>query len=115
MTLRARLWPAIGRNDDDDGATITVYIVTGRHGLLHIPESFCRECHLFVRRAEAAADAVDADVTVRVQSWWTGIFAALRHGGYHPPVMVVGGRKLAQGENVPTTGEIVAAIQNAAP
>ena len=93
---------------------ITVYIVTGYHGKLRIPESFCRECNLFVRRADAAAEQVDADVRVSVRSWWTHVFGALRHGGYHPPVMVVDGRRLCQGHDVPTTEAVVDAIEAAA-
>lgn len=109
--LRARLVPSLGRS----GATVTVdvYIVSGRHGILRVPESFCRECHVFTRRADQAAERVDADVEVRVFSWWTRFLGALRHGGYHPPVMVVGGRRLCQGRDVPTTDGVVAAIEAA--
>ncbi|WP_246057963.1 hypothetical protein [Halonotius terrestris] len=92
---------------------ITVYIVTGYHGKLRIPESFCRECNLFVRAADQAAAEVDADVRVTVRSWWTHVLGALRYGGYHPPVMVVGGKRLCQGHDVPTTEEVVAAIEAA--
>jgi len=77
-----------GRADAD--LTITVYIVTGKHGKLRIPESFCRECNLFVRAADVATEQVDTDVNVRVVSWYTHILSALRYGGYHAPVMVVG-------------------------
>jgi len=109
--LRARLVPSFGRS----GATVTIdiYVVSGRHGILRVPESFCRECHVFTRRADQAAERVDADVEVRVFSWWTRFLGALRHGGYHPPVMVVGGRRLCQGRDVPTTDEVVAAIEAA--
>ena len=90
---------------------IKLYIVTGYHGKLKIPESFCRECNLFVRAADAAAAQVDADVRVSVVSWWTHFLFALRYGGYHPPIIVVGGTRLSQGHQVPTTQEIVKAIQ----
>ena len=90
---------------------ITVYIVTGYHGKLRIPESFCRECNLFVRAADQAAEAVDADVRVTVRSWWTHVLGALRHGGYHPPVMIVGDRRLCQGHDVPTVEAVVDAIE----
>jgi len=92
---------------------IGVYIVTGYHGRLRIPEAFCRECNLFVRRADEAAARVSADVRVTVRSWWTHVFGALRHGGYHPPVMVVGGKRLCQGHDVPTTERVVEAIKKA--
>lgn len=97
--------------DTDANFTITVYIVTGKHGKLWIPESFCRECNLFVRAADVAADQVDANVEVRVISWWTHILSALRYGGYHAPVMVVGGKRLCQGYDVPTSEEVVEAIE----
>jgi len=95
----------------DVDLTITVYIVTGKHGKLRIPESFCRECNLFVRAADRAAEQVDADIEVRVVSWWTHIFSALRYGGYHAPVLVVGNRRLCQGHDVPTKEEVLTAIE----
>lgn len=98
-------------SDNEVDLTITVYIVTGKHGKLRIPERFCRECNLFVRAADLAAEQVDADVNVRVVSWWTHVFSALRYGGYHAPVMVVGRKRLCQGYDVPTTGEVVTAIE----
>lgn len=90
---------------------ITVYVVTGRHGRLTIPESFCRECHRFVRAADVAAERVDAPVTVRVVSWWTHVLSALRHGGYHLPVMVVDGERLSQGHEVPSPEDVIDAIE----
>jgi|AntRauTorcE11898_2_1112593.scaffolds.fasta_scaffold07468_3 hypothetical protein len=103
-------WRSSGTEAD---LTITVYIVTGKHGKLRIPESFCRECNLFVRAADIAAEQVDSDVEVRVVSWWTHVFSALRYGGYHAPVMVVGNRRLCQGYDVPTTAEVLEAIEAA--
>ena len=101
-------WRSSGETAD---LTITVYIVTGKHGKIRIPESFCRECNLFVRAADLAAEQVDADVKVRVVSWWTHILSALRYGGYHAPVMVVGRTRLCQGYDVPTTCEVLEAIE----
>jgi hypothetical protein len=112
-TLRARLSPWAGRGGDPDAVHITVYVVTGEHGKLRVPESFCRECHMFTRRAQQAIEQVDTDVTLSVRSWWTQFPWALRHGGYHPPVMIVGGKRLCQGHDVPTTAEIVDAIERA--
>ncbi len=105
----AALWPFHRETDAD--LVVTVYIVTGRHGGVRIPESFCRECNLFVRAADLAAERVDADVEVRVVSWYTHLFGALRRGGFHPPVMVVGGTRLAQGYDVPTIEAVVEAIE----
>lgn len=112
----ATLWPSDGRESESDPDTVVidVYIVTGRHGGLRIPESFCRECDLFVRAADVAAENVDLPVDVRVYSWWTRFPWAIRHGGYHPPVMVVGGKKLCQGHTVPSPEEVTEAIEAAA-
>lgn len=97
----------------DAAVQVTVYVVTGRHGRVTIPESFCRECHMFARRADAAAERVDATVDVRVVSWWTHLPWALLRGGYHPPVLTVDGSRLCQGHDVPPVEEVVAAIREA--
>ena len=110
--LRARLSP-FGPTSSTDGVDVTVYVVTGRHGKLRVPESFCKECHMFTRRAQLASEEIDVDVTISVRSWWTHFPWALRHGGYHPPVMVVGGNRLCQGHDVPTTEDVVGAIEAA--
>jgi len=110
--LDADLLPSFG-TDSDAAVDIEIYVVTGRHGIFEVPESFCRECHMFARRADMAAEEVDAEVDVSVYSWWTRFLGALRHGGYHPPVMVVGGTRLCQGHDVPTTDEVVDAIADA--
>lgn len=110
--LRAKVLPSLwGGKADADTVDIVVYVVTGRHGIIPIPEAFCRECHMFTRRADMAAEEVDVDVNVSVRSWWTHFPWALRHGGYHAPVMIVGGKRLCQGHDVPTTDEVVAAIE----
>lgn len=110
--LVASLWPW-NREPSTADLEIVVYVVTGHHGPLRIPERFCRECHMFVHAADLAAEQVDADVNVRVVSWWTHLPFALRHGGHHAPVMVVGGKRLCQGYDVPTPDEVVTAIQEA--
>jgi len=111
--LDADLLPSLGGGSDADGVDIKIYVVTGRHGGLRVPESFCRECHMFARRADAAAEQADVTVNVHVYSWWTRFLGALRYGGYHPPVMVVGGKRLCQGHHVPTTQQVLEAIDAA--
>jgi len=112
--LRAQLSPFSGDSETDEQAVaITVYVVTGWHGKLRVPESFCKECHIFTRRAQLAGEEVDTAVNISVRSWWTHFPWALRRGGYHPPVMVVGGKRLCQGHDVPTTEEVVTAIEGA--
>lgn len=112
----ASLWPSLGTDSETprEAVDVKIYLVTGRHGAVRIPERFCRECNLYVRAADAAAEQVDRPVDVHVYSWWTRFLGALRYGGYHPPVMVVGGKKLCQGHEVPSTEEVVEAIEKEA-
>lgn len=95
-----------------DSVDVEVYVITGTKNL-RLPESFCKECNLFVNAVESASEKTDVPVEVSVYSWWTNFFGALRHGGYHPPVMVVGGRRLCQGHHVPSEDEIVGAVREA--
>lgn len=95
-----------------DPVDVKVYIVTGTKNL-RLPESFCKECNLFVNAVESAADSIDVPVNVNVHSWWTHFPGALRHGGYHPPVMVVEGKRLCQGHHVPSEDEVVGAVRDA--
>jgi hypothetical protein len=110
--LVASLWPWQKGTQTAD-VEIVVYVVTGNHGGIRIPEQFCRECHRFAHAAEVAADRVDAEVNLRIASWWTHLPFALWHGGYHAPVMVVDGDRLCQGYDVPTAEQIAAAIEEA--
>ncbi len=114
-TLYAKLNPFTDGQQIDTEASVVikVYVVTGNHGGIPIPEQFCRECHQFTRRADMAAEAADATVDVRVYSWWTHVVGALRHGGWHAPVMVVDGEFLCQGYDVPTSDRVGEAIQQA--
>jgi len=89
-----------------------VYIVTGTKNL-RLPESFCEECNLFVNAVNSASEKVDVPVNVNVYSWWTHFPGALRHGGYHPPVMVIGGKRLCQGHDVPSEEEVIEAVNDA--
>ena len=98
--------------DTVDAVEVKVYLVTGTKNL-RLPESFCKECNLFVNAVESAAEETEVSVDISVYSWWTRFFGALRHGGYHPPVMVVGGKRLCQGHHVPSQDEIVEAIKKA--
>jgi len=90
-----------------DGITVELYVVTGRHGLLSIPDSFCEECHLFHHAASEAAGMVEAPVDIVVRSYWTRFLWPLIHGGYHPPVMLIDGQVLAQGHDVPDPERVV--------
>jgi len=102
-----------GENDEEtEPVEVEVYIVTGTENL-RLPERFCEECNLFVNSAKEASGVVGVPVEVEVCSWWTHIPSALRHGGYHPPVMIVGAKRLSQGHHVPSTDEVAEAIRDA--
>jgi hypothetical protein len=99
--LRASTVPFKGNK-----AEIEIYIVTGFHGLVKIPESYCKECHMFVRAAQEASEQVDQEVDIQVKSYWTRFLRPLLKGGTHPPVMLVNGGLVAQGYDVPGSEEI---------
>lgn len=100
--LKAGILPFTGSK-----AEIEIYIVTGFHGLVKIPESFCKECHMFVRAAQEASEKLDQEVDIQVKSYWTRFIRPLLKGGYHPPVMLVDGKLLAQGYDVPESERII--------
>lgn len=97
-----------------DAVDVRIYVITGRHGIVTVPESFCRECDLFIRAVDKGAEQADAEARVRVLSWWGRALGALWYGGYHPPVLVVDGRRICQGYQVPTSEEVARAIDAAA-
>lgn len=95
---------------------MTVFRFTGPQwgGLFDVPERWCRECDLFVRAADEAAEQASVPAEVEVVGWWSHPIRALRYGGVHPPVMVVDGRRIAQGEEVPEVERVREAIEAAA-
>ena len=105
--LKAGLIPFSGGKAD-----IEIYVVTGVHGFFKIPESFCKECHLFYNAAKKAAEQVDREVDIEVKSYWSRFLRPLVRGGYHPPVMLVNGKKLAQGYDVPEPEEVVESLES---
>lgn len=109
--LRARLLP-FGDGDAGDGAVdVTLYVVTGRHGIFSIPESFCKECNMFYHAVDEARQGIDQEVSITVRSWWTGFPLALLHGGYHPPVLLIEGERIAQGHDVPSPERVGEALR----
>lgn len=103
MTREEGLKPSLNpfRSGSDADVEIDLYVVTGKHGFLRIPETFCKECNLFYRAAEKAAEDVDAEVDISVKSYWTSFLLPLLKGGFHAPVMLVNGELVAQGYDVP--------------
>lgn len=100
MALKADILPFHGRSSDAD-VKIELYVVTGRHGFLKVPESYCKECNLFYKAAKDAAEETDIDVDIRLKSYWTRFLRPLLKGGTHPPVMLLNGELVAQGYDVP--------------
>jgi predicted Rdx family selenoprotein len=91
-------------------AEIEIYVVTGFHGFLRIPESFCKQCNLFYRAAGIAAEESERDVEIQVKSYWTRFLRPLLKGGYHAPVMLVNGKMVSQGYDVPEPDEVLEAL-----
>lgn len=89
---------------------IEIYVVTGFHGFLKIPESFCKECNMFYQAAKQASESSELDVEIAVKSYWTRFLRPLVKGGHHPPVMLVNGELVAQGYDVPDEERILNAI-----
>jgi len=106
---RAKLIP--WSQEKSDNPVVTIYVVTGRHGILKIPESFCKECNMFFHAAEEASQDLDFDVDIRVRSWWTSFLIPLIKGGYHAPIMMVDGSVLAQGYDVPSPDMVKKALE----
>ncbi|HZA22312.1 MAG TPA: nitrate/nitrite transporter NrtS, partial [Dehalococcoidia bacterium] len=84
------------------GATpvqITIYPIAGKQLWFHIPDSFCRECDLTIRTVEKVVDDLDnpSRVQVRVRPWLSHLPEAIRHGGWHPPIVTINGKRFSQG------------------
>lgn len=92
-------------------AVIEIYVVTGNHGFLWIPESFCRECHMFVQAAKEASEEVDRDIDIQVKSYWSRFLRPLLKGGVHPPVMLVDGEVFCQGYDVPDRNDLAEKLE----
>ena len=79
---------------------VVVYYITGRQlGPLSVPASWCEECDLTVRAVRSALQEVDPDgrLTVATKPWLRHVLSALGKGGWHPPVLLIGGEIFSQG------------------
>lgn len=113
-TPRTEQRPAASEGPTIEPVDVRVYKFTGWQGIVKIPESWCRECDMFVRTVDQAVERVHAPVEVQVLPWILYLFGALRYGGYHPPVLVIDGQRIAQGEDVPSIERVADAIEAAA-
>ncbi len=79
---------------------VKIYYITGRQlGPITIPHSWCEECDLTVRLMNRLVDELDVGDAIRVEAkpWIANMIPALLKGGWHPPVLLVGGRVHSQG------------------
>ncbi len=91
---------------------IAIYRWAGKKWFFHI-HSKCVECDLTVAQARAVVSShPDWSVELEVKPWLTHLWEALRHGGWHAPVVVVDGHLLRQG-TVPSRAELGAAVRSA--
>ena len=95
-----------------DAIKITVYRWAGQKWFLRITGE-CVECDLVVGQVRRLLSAhPDWPVELEVKPWLTHLWEALRHGGWHPPVVFVGERLVRQGTIAPRA-ELEAAVQRA--
>lgn len=79
---------------------VTVYYITGRQlGPLTVPNSWCEECDITVRLVRKVVDEVAPSAGMRFSAkpWIRHVFEALRHGGWHAPVVLIQGEVFSQG------------------
>ena len=94
-----RYRPAFREGAGDEKIVITVYPIAGRQLFFRVPKSFCKECHLAIRAVLRAIEELGnpPEVQVRVRPWLNYLPLALFRGGWHPPVIVIDGRRFSQG------------------
>jgi len=96
--------------------TVTIYPITGRQiGPLSIPHFLCEECDLTIRQVRRVVAGLGRDdIAVEIRPWLRHAFEALRHGGWHAPVVTIDGRVFSQGI-VPDAEALRIALQQAMP
>ncbi|MDA8200095.1 MAG: hypothetical protein M0Z54_11845 [Thermaerobacter sp.] len=93
--------------------SIVIYRITGRQGLVSVPDWVCRECDLTVAAvAEACRQAHVPREAVVVKPWLTHVGEAWRLGARHPPAVLVGGHLYSQAV-VPDVGALAAYLRRA--
>jgi len=95
-----------------DPIKITVYRWAGEKWFFRI-HGECVECDLAVGQAQNLLSAhPDWPVELEVKPWFTHLWEALQHGGWHAPVVLVDHRLVRQG-TIPTRAELDAAVREA--
>lgn len=95
-----------------DSVTITVFPITGRQLFFTVPGRWCEECDLTVHVARYVADRHPGRVRFEAKPWLNHLIGALRRGGWHPPVVLVEGRRVSQGR-VPNPEALDAVVREA--
>ena len=89
---------------------VTVYPWAGQKGPFRV-RSHCAECDLTLHLLEQVREEelAGAPVSIEVKPWLTHLWEALRAKGWHPPVVVIDGKRFSQGV-VPDRAALVRTI-----
>ena len=94
--------------------SVVVYRITEKQLFFHVDASYSKESDITVRRLiEVSANLPDIRVKLSVKPWLDNIFRVLLKGGWHPPVVLVDGKRISQGV-VPSDSLLTRAIVDAA-
>ena len=94
--------------------SVVVYRITGKQLFFNVDDSYCEECELTVQRIiKVSKNLPDIQVKLSVKPWLDNIFPSLLKGGWHAPVVLVGGKRISQGV-VPSDSLLTKAIVDAA-
>ncbi len=95
----------------NERVTVTVYPWAGQKGPFRI-QSHCAECNLTLHLLKDVLEKelAEAPVEIEVKPWLSHIWEALRLGAWHPPVVVIDGKRFSQGI-VPERAKLVRGLQ----
>ena len=93
---------------------VVVYRITEKQLFFNVDASYCKDCDITVRHIiEVSENLPGIHVKLSVKPWLDNIFQVLLKGGWHPPVVLVDGKRVSQGV-VPNDGLLTKAIVDAA-
>ena len=94
--------------------SVVVYRITGKQLFFNVDESYCEECDITIRHIiELSEKLPDIHIKLIVKPWLNNMFQVLLKGGWHPPVVLVDGKRISQGV-VPSDDLLTKAIIEAA-
>ena|SRR6059036_2029596 len=98
-------------NMKDGEVQVTLYRWAGHKWFWEI-RSECEECDLAVHliRELLKTELRGAPIQFEVKNWLDHVGESLKHGGWHPPVVLVNNRLVSQGE-VPSRERLVQSIR----